>query len=96
MGTSISGGMVVGRMGCEIMEPGDYDGDFDGWTEEMGFDRMYPQYDADEEDCYYGFTVSAVDIEDIDEWVIIVKRLSKKFEEVTGVPARLIGSQNVT
>jgi hypothetical protein len=96
MGIDIGGGMIVGAMGHKIGMPDDYEGEFYEWVEENDLDQMSLYYDADSDDCIFGFTIPDVLVSEMDaEWLQKVKELSVDFEELTGEPAKLFGSQNV-
>lgn len=100
MGIDISGGMFVGahysdicidvdEEGNEIHDLGDY------LVCDLDMDSFSPWYDAGSDECYFGFKVDDVLVKDIDNFVITIKELAKKFEELTGTQAKLIGMQNV-
>lgn len=97
MGVDISGGMIVGANASEI----DYDteefecGEY--YREHHGMKSYSLHYDACESSQIWGFSVEDVEIDsdEFDEWCISVKLKAKKFEEITGVKASLIGSQDV-
>lgn len=96
MGIDYSGGMIVGASGGDIEVPDDYEGSLGEWTEENEMDSMSEYYDAPEESTYYGFEVPDILVEVIDgDWLADVKSKAKKFEELTGVKATLIGTQNI-
>ncbi len=94
MGIETDGGMIIGRMGCDIpMKDGV---DIDEWADENDITYMSLVYDAQLYDRVYGFLVDDVIVNDMeDTWLFEVQRLAKKFEELTGVPALLMGSQDV-
>lgn len=96
MGMDIGGGMIVGAWAEEISEPDDYEDEFCEWAEGEGLDCYSMYYDATEEGQFCGFTVDDVDTKDLNlEWLDKVKQLGTKFEELTGVPAKLVGMQDV-
>jgi len=99
MGIDYSGGMIIGEIGSKLgmpENPDEEDLEFHEWAEENGMDRMSLHYDADDDYCYYGFEVDDIPVEDIDSgWLDLVKAKAKKFEELTGVKAKLIGTQNI-
>ncbi|RKZ94768.1 MAG: hypothetical protein DRQ46_09420 [Gammaproteobacteria bacterium] len=94
MGIETDGGMIIGRMGCDIpMKDGV---DIDEWADENDITYMSLVYDAQLYDRVYGFLVEDVWATNIEgEWLTQVKELAVKFEELTGVPALLMGSQDV-
>lgn len=85
MGVDVCGGMIVGESGAKLVNPDSYD-----------LDQLSLYYDAPEEDRYYGFNVDDVIVSDMEGWLADVRALAKEFEELTGVPARLIGAQDIT
>jgi len=96
MGIDYDGGMIVGELGHKLETPSGFKGDLSEWVEEVELERMSKFYDADIEYNVIGFRVSDVKVSDIEgEWLIKVKKLAKKFEALTGVPARLIGTQDI-
>jgi len=96
MGIDYDGGMIVGELGMELEKPEDFDGELYEWVEEVGLDRMSQWYDSDIDYNYVGFRVDNVVVDDIDEWLRDVRKKAKEFYRLTGVPARLIGTQNIT
>jgi hypothetical protein len=98
MGISYGGGMLVG---CEGLppEPDDWDEDeSEEWYEHLeglGIESYSQYYDADYCDCYFGFPVGNCLVENIDQWIVMVKDLAKEFEDITGVKAELVGTQNI-
>jgi len=96
MGIDISGGMIVGEHASEIEVPKEYDGELYEWAEECGMDCMSDHYDADDDGRFYGFKVEDIDVDKIEsDWLVKVKQLAARFEELTGTKARLIGTQDV-
>ena len=96
MGIDISGGMIVGANADDISVPECVDCDLYEYAEEHGMERFSKHYDADDSYCVYGFTVSDVSVDDINqEWLNKIKNLGEKFKDLTGVDAELIGMQNV-
>jgi hypothetical protein len=93
MGIDIEGGMIVGRLGKDI--ECDHDDGLTEWAEENGMDNYSLHYDADEDWRIYGFEVKDVLVDEIDEWVKTVKEKAKEFKNITGLEAKLFGSQNV-
>ena len=96
MGIDYSGGMIVGEIGSKLSEPDEYEDGFNEWAEENELESMSQYYDCDQEDKYYGFRVDNVEVEKIDgEWLDDVKQKAEKFEKLTGVKAKLIGTQDI-
>ncbi len=92
----ISGGMIVGESGGLLEVPDNFDGEFYEWAENEGLDCMPEHYDASPSRCYYGFTVPDIPVDEItSDWVSQIKKLAQEFERITGVKARLIGTQDV-
>ena len=97
MGIDYSGGMIVGEEFGKINIPEDYEGEGYEWVEDVGLERFSPWYDAEVEYCVVGFSVSDVSVDEITgEWLSIVQRKARKFYELTGVKAKLIGMQDIT
>lgn len=96
MSIDISGGMIVGESGSRFNPPDDYDGSLDLWADELGLDSMCETVDADCSRTVYGFAVADVAVGDIQgEWLSDVIEKAQKFKALTGVDARLIGTQDV-
>ena len=98
MGVSINGGMMVGCSGRDfnIDVPYGCDLDEEEYANDIGIERYSKHYDADDDDCWFGFLIDNINIEDIDiYWIAGIKELADKFEKATGVKAMLIGSQHV-
>ncbi len=96
MGIDFDGGMIVGRMADQIAEPGDYEDSFADWLDDNDMDTMSLYYDADEDKQYAGFRVNNVPVAEMcGEWLADVKAKAATFEELTGEPAHLIGTQNI-
>lgn len=102
MGIDYEGGMVVGEVGSEL----DYDKlselseveDDPGYflVEEKGMENMSLWFDADFENTIYGFAVADIEVEKLDQaWIDDIKEKARVFKEITGVKARLIGTQNI-
>ena len=89
--------MIVGEYGSELCIPETEEMDDYEWIEENGLDTMSPYYDCGLEDSYIGFCVDDVPVSEItEEWMDDVKEFSEKFEKLFKVPARLIGTQDIT
>jgi len=95
MGIDINGGIIVGEIGSKLVSVDAPDG-LTEWAEYNGMETMSTYYDADSNDCYYGFAVPDILVSDIDQaWIDALKAKAQKFEQMTKIPARLIGTQNV-
>ena len=96
MGIEYNGGMIVGELGPKLNPHDDYETDLDEWAAKHDLDRMSPYFDADSEECYFGFSVKDVPVSEIKgEWLADVEEKAKKFKKLTGVDARLIGTQDI-
>lgn len=96
MGIDYDGGMIVGASGSDISEPEDYEDGLSEWAEENEMTSMSQHFDADEDDRYYGFEVPDVLVSEMrGKWLENIEQLAVKFEELTGEPALLIGTQNI-
>ena len=94
MGIDTDGGMIIGERGCNIEAPEGEE--FDEWTEDNKLKRMAMYYDADTDDCYYGFAIDDILVEDMTgEWLQHIHKLANKFEDLTGISPMLIGTQDV-
>ena len=94
MGIDTDGGMIVGEIGSKLTAPEGQE--FYEWAEDNGLERMALWYDADVSNCYYGYTVDDVLIDDMDgKWLEEIHGLANKFEDLTGVKPKLIGTQDV-
>jgi hypothetical protein len=95
MSIDISGGMIIGEIGSKI-ESKDEGMELYEWAEDVGFESMALYYDAGSDATFYGFEVDNVPVKDIDDkWLVDVKEKASRFKELTGVEARLIGTQSV-
>ena len=95
MGIDYSGGMIVGALGAELSEQDGFDS-LSEWAEENEMVTMSLYYDAAESDCYYGFAVKNVPVRDIDQkWIDDLRKKADQFEKLSGVPAKLVGTQNI-
>ena len=96
MGVSYNGGMIVGAVTSDISEPEDYEEGIREWAYENDMDTMCQYYDCDNDECFTGFTVKDVPVSEMTgDWLKDVKEKAAKFEELTGVPALLIGTQDI-
>ena len=97
MGVDYSGRMIVG---CNADNISYDDEEFEygyEYCEEHDLDSYSLWYDAGTDGQVWGFTVKDVTIlsDEFDNWVNMVKRKAKEFEEITGEKAMLIGMQNI-
>ena len=101
MGIDYDGGMIVGKEGSAIVAAGVLSADandlYDTLTD-MGMDCMSMYYDTCElDELIFGFTVPDIPVDEIDDgWLQHVKNKAAKFEEMTGVKAELIGTQDIS
>lgn len=104
MGIDYDGGMIVGSdldQGIidKLKEKYGYDYGLDlcdSKLSEMGIINMSPYSEADDEFCVWGFKVDNIAIEHIDQdWIKELQEKAKRFEEITGVKASLIGCQDI-
>ena len=101
MGIDIDGGMIVGERASklniteEILESHDCEDECEFFCEII--DHMSPYYDSDPDDWIVGYEIPDVLIQsqEFDQWWLRVREMAINFEKLTGVPARLIGSQHV-
>jgi len=97
MGIDISGRMILGAPADEVCFDED-ESEFDDiyeWADENDMIYMSENYDCGSDEQFVGFGIEDVEIDEIDEWVVNVKKLSVKFKELTGIDAKLVGMQNV-
>ena len=98
MGIDYSGRMVVGEVLEETkiyQKENDVECWYD-WHDENGMEMCAPYFDADVEYCTVGFEIDDIPVDDIDEvWLKDIRDKAKKFEELTGTKARLIGTQDI-
>ena len=95
MGIDYSGGMIVGELGKKLPLPDGYDS-LSEWADENDLKVMSLHYDADTDWCYYGFEVPNVQVSEMNEvWLQGILEKAETFERLTGVPAQLIGTQNI-
>jgi hypothetical protein len=97
MGIDYDGGMIVGAIGSAISVPDDSELALYEWAEDQGMESMSQWFDCDDEYKYYGFCVIDTLVSDIkdDGWLDGVRKKAELFEQLTGVPASLIGTQNI-
>lgn len=97
MGVNYSGGMIVGAPAGGISYDEEQFEEYE-FLEEHGMESYSLWYDSDASGQVWGFPVEDVDIlsKEFDDWVSMVKRKAKQFEDITGVKAQLIGMQNIT
>jgi len=95
MGVEVNGGMIIGAFGSEIELPKGEES-LNEWLLNLGMDSYAPHYDADEEDCIFGYTIDDVDVDSyMNEWYLKVVYFGCDFKELTGVSAKLYGAANV-
>lgn len=96
MGIDVSGGMLVGNRADSIDLGDEYEFAWE-FAEEHGMVIFSAWYDAGVEGQYIGFRVEDVDplSEEFFDWVTNVTTSAKKFKEITGCDATLIGMQDV-
>ena len=96
MGIDYSGGMIIGELGSKLDTPDNWDEDLTEYAEENGMTYMSQYYDCDEDWRIYGFDVPDIPVSEINQkWIDEINELANKFEKLFGVPARLIGTQNI-
>ncbi len=96
MGIDYDGGMIVGELGSYLSVPDDFDGNMHDFIEEHDMDTMSLYFDADTDYQYIGFKVPNIMVADLDSvWINGIKSKAEKFEELFGVPAKLVGTQNI-
>ena len=97
MGMDIDGGMIVGALGEDLFDKKPEGVPLYEWVDDLGLDRLSKYYDADDEECYYGFCVDNVLVTEMtEEWIRGIRMKAIRFADLTGVPAMLIGSQDIT
>ena len=96
MGIDYDGGMIVGEHAQHLAVPDDYEENLFEWAEDNEMTTMSQWYDAGEEGMYCGFEVPNVPVAEMGgDWLKDVQKKAAKFKELTGVSARLIGTQNI-
>jgi hypothetical protein len=91
----ITGGMIVGEIGSKLGLV-DAPNGLSEWAEDNDIATMSMHFGADPDCCYYGFSVQNMLVSKIDQaWLDDLKTKAVRFEELTKVPAKLIGAQNV-
>lgn len=111
MSIDYSGGMLVGCHGSKFSVSeeyfnehlaDDFEEDFEDvcrseLIEAIGLSEYSEHYDADEDSRYVGFEVHDTNIHSLDfeDWLTNVRSLASMFEDVSGVTAKLIGTQNI-
>lgn len=96
MGIDYSGSMIVGEHGIVIKSNNKNINLYD-LVDKHNLDVLHDFYDADYEDSFIGFIIKDIEVLKIDEnWVKKIKDLAYKFEKITGVKAKLIGTQHIT
>lgn len=105
MGISYYGGMLVGdyaeklKIPDSILNHEDYINKLSPVEEflyEMGLEVYNEVYDADKRYQVWGFPVKNIMVNSIDnKWLDDIRDKAKRFHDIFGVPAKLIGSQNI-
>ena len=98
MGIDISGGMIVGAWMEECDIPETTHGDKYDWLEEHGMETMRCHYDCGDGDKFIGYSIEDVTVAELtnsNEWIDHVDLLGKRFQRLLGVPAKLVGMQDV-
>ena len=96
MGIDYNGGMIVGAYGDEITVPENFE-DLNSWLlDKYDMTRMASFYDADNSNSFFGFPIDDILINDLnEEWINKIKKLGKKFEDITLIKATLVGIQDI-
>lgn len=106
MDIDYSGGMIVGAQATDLSIPEEfikeheekygYEPTFYDWGLSVGLEYMSEWYDADDEGKVYGFTIKYSWREDeLDDLIKLVKQKMTEFKQLTGVDAKLIGTQDI-
>ena len=109
MSICYDGGMMVGCLGLPpepedwqskvVLDDGEELDEDEDWrdflTENCGMERYSKRFDADDENCYFGFPVEDCLVDNIDKWVVMIKKCASEFERITGEKAYIIGSQDI-
>lgn len=71
--------------------------EFYEWYEMQGMGTMSLRYDAGTDSQIVGFTVDDIEVlsDKFPAWLGDVKKKALKFKELTGIDAKLIGTQNI-
>lgn len=103
MGIDIGSALVVGLPYKDIYEVYESSVDttevpFYNWLEEKDISRFSPYYDADYQDCVFGFKVAGTDYtyDEVDEdYDDTISMLRSKFHKITGKVAEMYITTNV-
>ena len=104
MGISYDAEILVGEHMGKVKIPeydakvNDYDEDEHPWEyfASNGMTMCSEYYDSDDDCFHVGFTVPDVPVIEMDDaWLANIHILAAKFEELTGVPAKLIGATDI-
>ena len=94
MSINIDSGMIVGE---EVSKLGlSKDIDIGDWAYKNNIKIMSPWFDSSPDDWSIGFEVNDVIVDEMADWMEDIKAKAKKFEELTGTKAKLIGMANVS
>jgi hypothetical protein len=98
MGVDYNSGMIIGACGEDIKKAINLDPtDLADWAEDNGLTTMSPWYDAPPLECYYGFAVDDISVNDIDSlWTAGLKEMSYAFEKLTTIKPWLFGAIDIT
>ena len=97
MGIDYDGNMIVGEKVSKCSFPDDMDEcEILDWINDNDMWDMSPWFDCDLDERTIGFKVDNIPVEEMNEiWLNGIREKANKFEELTGVKARLIGMQNI-
>lgn len=59
----------------------------------LGLDAAFPYFDSGFEVAYIGFRMPTTVVKD--DWYVAFEKAAKDWEEITGVPARIMGVQHI-
>jgi len=104
MGIDIGSALVVGLPYEDVYEAHTTSGDscaeysFDDWLDDKHISRFSPYYDANYQDCVFGFKVAGTDYtydELEDNYADTIDRLRSKFYKLTGKVAKVYVTADV-
>jgi len=97
MGVDIEGTMIVGRWGSELESFTEIDDVYDFLVEDNNMDAVSTYYDCPAEHMIFGYYIDDINVDDLGlEWLNTVKEQAKKFKEITGLDAELMGVADVS